>query len=191
MRSQLHAKAQRLLIEEAATSDFPLIECGDPQRDSQGFRDCLGLFSTGVAVVTAQVGAFRVGVTVNSFSSVSLDPPLVLWAIGRRSRSFGLFERADHFCVNILSAGQVHLARQFAKSADDKFLGVPCTPGTDGQPVISGAAATLECAVETRYPGGDHVIILGRVKRFARRNEEPLVFSRGRFCTASEHQSSN
>lgn len=142
----------------------------------------LGSFATGVAVVTTQgEDGAPVGVTVNSFNSVSLDPPLVLWSLSLRAPSLRAFRSHDYFAVNILAADQERLCMQFAKPAADKFAGVAFAAGRSGVPLIGGAAATLECSTYARYPGGDHEIYLGEILSLHAEAREPLVLHRGAF----------
>jgi flavin reductase (DIM6/NTAB) family NADH-FMN oxidoreductase RutF len=147
-------------------------------------RDTFGRFATGVTVVTARSpdGKLR-GVTVNSFSAVSLDPPLVLWSLRRNAPSLADFAASSHFAVNVLSAEQAGIAQRFAQAHSDKFQSVAWAPGLGGCPLIDGALATFECIVERQIEGGDHVIFLGRVGGSACRDGDPLVFNAGRYCT--------
>jgi flavin reductase (DIM6/NTAB) family NADH-FMN oxidoreductase RutF len=150
--------------------------------DPRDFRSALGTFTTGVTVVTMRcLDGSPVGLTCNSFSSVSLSPPLVLWSLSLRSPNLSNFLQAPHFAVNILAETQVELARRFAQPLANKFDGVTHASGTTGVPLIAGAAAHLECRNETRYYSGDHVIFLGHVLHYAWRDCTPLVFSRGRY----------
>ena len=153
---------------------------GDPT--GRRFRTMLGQFATGVAVITtcAEDGAL-VGVTCNSFTSVSLDPPLILWSIANASASGPTFTKGRAFAVNILAAVQESLALRFARSGNEKFVGTPWEPGLDGAPLLDGCVAYMECRVEERYPGGDHAIILGAVERYVNREREPLLFHSGEF----------
>ena len=162
-------------------------ESGNPSDDSRAFRRCLSQFGTGVTVITAQAGDDRAGVTVNSFSSLSLEPPLILWAINRQSKSYPVFEAATHFAVNILASDQIEVSRCFATPAEDKFAQVAWTSGEWGTPVLANVLATLECESEARYEGGDHILILGRVKRFSRFEKDPLLFVQGRYGVAVDH----
>lgn len=155
--------------------------------DTRSFRRCLGQYATGVTIVTTRVGDDRAGVTANSFASVSLDPPLVLWSISRTSRSFGLFEHCKNFTVNILAKDQASVSQHFSSGEADKFSGVKWSEGLEGVPVIHGSVAVFECTVEALYPGGDHVILLGRVRNFTRYEGEPLLFSQGRYGIAEDH----
>jgi flavin reductase (DIM6/NTAB) family NADH-FMN oxidoreductase RutF len=150
--------------------------------DSSAIRRALGSFVTGVTVVTARShdGAFA-GVTVNSFNSVSLEPPLVLWSISLAAPSRAIFRDAANFAVNILAHDQSDLAMRFARPAADKFAGVAFTPGLGGAPLLNGAAAHFECETFQRYPGGDHEIIVGQVRRITQSDQLPLAFHRGQF----------
>ncbi|MES2535652.1 MAG: flavin reductase [Pseudomonadota bacterium] len=163
------------------------LEQGDTLDDPRAFRRCLAQFSTGVNVITTQSDGKPVGVTANSFSSLSMDPPLVLWSIGRGSRSFSAFTTAKHFTVNILSSEQVDVAQGFSSRAEDKFAGIDWHPGSLGSPVVSGVIAVLECETETIHDGGDHVILIGRVKRYARFPGNALLYAQGRYAVAEDH----
>ncbi|HMM54831.1 MAG TPA: flavin reductase family protein [Candidatus Desulfobacillus sp.] len=152
------------------------------ENDHRALRDALGAFATGVAVVTAVRPDGRpAGLTVNSFNTVSLDPPLVLWSLSRRSPSLAAFRQASHFAVNILSAGQQALSERFARRDSDKFAGIDWQAGLGGAPLLPGCCAVLECGNEARHDGGDHLVFIGRVERFARSEAPPLVYHRGRY----------
>ena len=154
--------------------------------DVREFRKALGTFPTGVAVVTTRApsGAF-VGLTINSFSSLSLEPPLVLWSLQLASPSLGAFDRARHFAVNILAEGQVELSRRFASQVPNKFSDLEVHAGIEGVPLIAGCAARLECRAAARHNGGDHVIFIGQVERFEYdARKRPLVFYAGRYHAA-------
>lgn len=160
---------------EAGTAEMP-----DPDR--RGFRTALGRYPTGVTVVTTRTpDGVAVGMTVNSFASVSLDPPLVLWSVGDDASCADVFAAAPRYVVNVLAADQEGLARRFALPEADRFDGVPTHPGLADIPLIDGALTVLECRLETVYPGGDHRILLGRVERFATRGGKPLLFHEGMF----------
>lgn len=157
----------------------------------RALRDALGAFPTGVAVVTARSAeGLPVGVTVNSFASLSLEPPLVLWSLNLKSPSLAIFEQASHFAVNVLSAEQAHLSRRFATPAPDKFDGLEVSEGAGGAPVLAGTAACFECRTEARYPGGDHRLFIGHVEHYSHdKTRAPLLFHRGRYREAGEHLS--
>lgn len=151
-----------------------------PPPDAQAFRLALGRFPTGVCIMTTLGGAGEpVGLTVSSFNSVSLDPPLVLWSLQRRSPSLPVFRDAQRFAVSVLAEDQAALSNRFASRIPDRFAGVRTSPGSGGLPLIDGAAAHFECATWRHYDGGDHLIILGRVERFAHWLRAPLVFACG------------
>jgi 4-hydroxyphenylacetate 3-hydroxylase, reductase component len=164
-----------------------LAEEGDPKDDQRGFRRALGQFATGVAVMTARSGDKLVGVTANSFSSVSLDPPLILWSLELRAQSLAVFREASHFAVNVLAHDQVALSTRFARSSLDKFTAAEWKPGHSGVPLLAGVAAHLECAREAEHDGGDHVIFIGRVEHYARFEREVLLFAHGRYGLAVDH----
>lgn len=162
------------------------IEAGDPSADPAAFRRCLGQFGTGVTVITAASGDDLVGMTANSFSSVSLNPPLILWSTKRTSQSFAAFQAATHFAVNVLSNDQIGLSKHFGRSGGDKFIDVAWTPGIGGAPLLVGTLCSFECRKTAEYPGGDHLIMLGEVQRFARYERGALLFAQGRYCQAAD-----
>lgn len=145
------------------------------------YRAVMGSFPTGVTVMTAGGDGLRCGVTASSFNTVSLDPPLILWSLGLKAPSLANFRESGHFAVNVLAAGQKDIALQFARPAADKFAGIETFTGVTGAPLIRGALAHVECRVWSRYPGGDHEIMLGEVVALRRGDGAPLVFSGGAF----------
>lgn len=159
------------------------------QGDMRRFRDALGAFATGVCVITARgpAGAGQrqgqgsaVGITANSFASLSLDPPLVLWSPARASRRFAAFTAARHFAIHVLAEDQFALGRHFAlQGLDFDLPGVSTSP--DGVPLLPGCLARFECRQEAVHDGGDHALIVGRVLRATSRPGTPLVFSAGRY----------
>ncbi|QLF93375.1 flavin reductase family protein [Pseudomonas sp. ABC1] len=155
--------------------------------DPRAFRRALGNFATGVTVMTAASGEQRVGVTANSFNSVSLEPALVLWSIDKRSSSHGVFEQASHFAVNILAADQIDLSNRFARSRDDKFADVVCETGLGGAPLLSDCAARFQCERYQQIDGGDHWILLGRVVAFDDLGRAPLLYHQGAYCAVLPH----
>ena len=159
------------------------------ESDARALRRCFGQFGTGVTVITTQIGDERAGVTANSFSSLSLDPPLVLWSIKRTSRSFGAFEKAEHFAVNILSADQINVSQAFSGPQTDKFAGLDFIAGKTGSPTVPSAIAVIECQVKERLDGGDHIIIIGRVLHFSESPGNALLFCQGRYAVAIDHPS--
>ena len=148
--------------------------------DTTSFRKALGNFATGVTIITARAeDGSLAGVTANSFSSVSLEPPLVLWSLDRSSPSLTTMEKASHFCVNVLSEHQEDLCMRFAKSSDDKFIGIDYEEALGGAPIFEGCLALFECRNIIHHDGGDHVIIVGEVERFKVYEGKPLIFFQG------------
>jgi flavin reductase (DIM6/NTAB) family NADH-FMN oxidoreductase RutF len=147
------------------------------------FRIALGCFATGVTIITALGPRGElVGNTVNSFTSVSLDPPLILWCMGRHALSLKAYLSTDQFAVNILSEEQIALSARFARSKEDKWAGVGYETGSLGMPVLTGAAAIFECKTRHTYMGGDHVIFVGEVMAAAFDPErKPLAFHQGKY----------
>ncbi|WOR16307.1 flavin reductase family protein [Hyphomonas sp. FCG-A18] len=156
--------------------------------DQRVLRDALGLFVTGVTVITTKgIDGESVGLTANSFNSVSLDPPLVLWSIGTRSKSLPAFAQADHFAVHILGENQIELSQRFARSGADKFASLPVTKGIGDVPLLEGCAARLECSIYDRHAAGDHVIYLGEVQRLVHnQNARPLVYHGGQYAELAD-----
>jgi flavin reductase (DIM6/NTAB) family NADH-FMN oxidoreductase RutF len=156
-----------------------------PSFSASDFRAALGMFATGVTIVTGRDADGKlVGLTANSFNSVSLDPPLVLWSLARSAGSMPTFERGSHYAVNILAASQHALAERFTSKRIDRFADVVFTEGAGGAPVLDGAAAVFECFNRSRYEEGDHVIFVGEVERCSwRAGVPPLIFHGGRYFT--------
>jgi len=155
--------------------------------DSRAFRDALGHFATGVAVVTARAPAGEtVGLTINSFASVSLDPPLVLWSLDRGSDRFQAFMQADHFAVNILSDENLPLSQRLSRKGERHLHDEPLLSSAYDLPLLGHALAHFECRVEARHEGGDHVIFVGRVLSFGHQDHrKPLLYYRGRYRSLS------
>ena len=149
------------------------------------FRASLGMFATGVTVVTARApDGTLVGLTANSFNSVSLSPPLVLWSLAHHAGSMALFRSGSHYAINVLAADQRLLAERFARRGIDRFEGTAWRPGLTGAPVIDGAVAVFECSHHGQHEAGDHIVFVGRVAHCRRRvGVAPLVFHGGRFFT--------
>lgn len=158
----------------------------NPVHDSRALRRALGQYGTGVAVITTLSAGAPVGMTVNSFAAVSLDPPLILWAVQNTSGRAAAFIGAEHFTVNVLSAGQVEVSRIVASPAagTDAFSQIEWTEGLGGAPLIDGAIARFECRSHDVLPGGDHQILVGRVERCTVMEGEPLLFVQGGYATA-------
>jgi flavin reductase (DIM6/NTAB) family NADH-FMN oxidoreductase RutF/DNA-binding MarR family transcriptional regulator len=155
--------------------------------DPRILRRALGNFATGVIVATASDGEDRVGVTANSFSSVSLDPPLILWSIDKRSGSLPVFRRASHFAVNILAMDQIELSNRFARPHEDRYAGVPWRPGLGGCVLLDGASANFQCERTGILEGGDHWILVGRVLAFEDKGTAPLLYHQGSYAMALPH----
>jgi flavin reductase (DIM6/NTAB) family NADH-FMN oxidoreductase RutF len=153
--------------------------------DQNDFRQGLGLFPTGVTIVTTEADE-PIGMTVSSFNTVSLDPPLVLWSIDRRSLSLDTFTKCEHFAINVLSKDQQDLSNRFASKGADKFADTPFTKGAGGSPLLESCIAQLECKTWQTYDGGDHVIIVGEVLNYRYdKTLEPLVFYAGNYAELS------
>ena len=151
--------------------------------DTGAFRHALGQFPTGVCVVTAMVDGTRLGMTVSSFNSLSLDPPLVLFSIDRRAASLPLWERAETVAVHILAENQKDISNRFARALANKWEGMSVSQGVRGAPLLPGVAAVFECAVSTRHDGGDHTLFILAVERFLSfADRGPLVFGKGRYA---------
>jgi len=155
-----------------------------PSVDPDELRRCLGSFVTGVTVMTAlDEDGNLVGMTANSFTSLSLDPPLIVWSLRLSSRSFNTYQSAARFTVNILAEDQVDISNRFASSGVDRFEGVAYTPGLGGVPLINGCVSYLECSLEASYPGGDHVLFIGRVERIHTHEGRPLAYGSGGYLS--------
>ena len=146
------------------------------------FRDALGSFVTGVTIVTTHDSEGRpFGLTANSFNSVSLDPPMVLWSLSLESRTLPVFRDAEYWAVHILAADQQGMSDRFARPGEGKFAGLDFEDGPEGAPRIAGYAARFGCRAQFEYEGGDHAIFLGEVVDFDRREAEPLIYHGGQY----------
>ncbi|MTE01107.1 hypothetical protein GIY56_12455 [Paracoccus sp. YIM 132242] len=151
--------------------------------DAREFRRALGTFPTGVCIVTTRSGdGTAIGVTCSSFNSVSLDPPLVLWSLGKGAYSRPVFQEAEHWTVNLLSADQEDLSNRFARPGEDKFKDVATETGLGRVPMLTQCCARFQCRREHVYEGGDHIILVGRVLAFDRCDRLPLVFHSGQYA---------
>ncbi len=167
-----------------AIADLPCQSCDSgPTLAAKGlccrdFRSTLGSFATGVTVITALTPEGEpIGVTISSFNSVSLDPPLILWSLSLNSPNIEAFSSASHYAVNILSVDQQDISDRFASRRADRFAGIPTRTGLSDIPLLEGCCAWFECTNEAHYPGGDHLIFVGHVERFALGETElPLIF---------------
>lgn len=154
--------------------------------DPREFRKTLGTFTTGVTIITTRDGdGAPVGITANSFNSVSLEPPMVLWSLARSSRSLSAFDQAEHWAVHILSAEQEALSNRFARSGSDKFGDVAVETGIGEVPLLPRCTSRLQCRTLFKYEGGDHIIFVGEVLAFDRNDEPPLVFHGGQYAVAA------
>lgn len=161
-----------------------------PAFDQRQFRDALAQLPTGVTIICTRVTQAAaeggqnpryVGFTANSFNSVSLDPPLVLWTIAARSASLGAFEAAERYAVNVLSSEQADLARRFSRPHTDRFAGVAHRLGWSDAPLIDGCVAWIECRHHGRHAAGDHVVFVGEVVTVERARGDALLFHQGQF----------
>lgn len=156
--------------------------------DTRAFRRALGNFATGVTVVTAAAeDGRRVGVTANSFNSVSLDPPLVLWSIDKRSSSHEVFEAASHFAVNVLAADQIDTSNNFARPRENRFAEIAFDAGAGGAPVLADCAARFHCEKYQQVDGGDHWIMIGKVVAFDDFGRSPLLYHQGAYSMVLPH----
>ena len=159
--------------------------------DQREFRNALGRFATGVTVITTVGPSGKPeGMTANSFSGLSLEPPLVQWCIGKSSPTHDIFAGAEHFVINILRADHQHLSNQFATPAEDKFAGVDWRPGLGGCPIIGEPLALFECRNAAQHAGGDHTILIGAVERFEYHEGAPLLFSSGKYALTAPYPDS-
>ena len=157
--------------------------------DAKKFRHALGQFPTGVTVITTlDKAGDPIGVTASSFNSVSMDPPLVLWSVGKKAYSAKIFEEVKHFNVNVLGEAQVDISNTCAKQGTDKFANIDYESGIDGCPILKDTAACFECKTWKLYDGGDHIIVVGEVIKYQSNSDiKPLVFARGSYAVTAAH----
>lgn len=157
--------------------------------DVRQFRNALAAYATGVAIITTRTALdrTRIGVTVNSFNSVSVEPPMVLWSLAKSAHSRPAFEVAEFWCVHILSERQDNLANRFASPGVDKFSGIETVDGLGGTPLLAECAAWLQCRSAFKYEGGDHIILVGEVLALERNSLPALVFHDGRYAVTRPH----
>ena len=197
-RGVLHARSGHcyhhrfsILDRDAAVPALPKPAAGHdpasgtpPPFTERHFRDALAQFATGVTVICAQAGDGRfVGFTANSFNSVSLDPPLIVWNLADTGSNLAAFRSATRYTVNVLAHDQVELARRFSRPHADRFAGVPYRIGAAGAPLIEGCVAWFECRHHAVHRAGDHVLFIGEVDTCERRNGLGLVFHHGHYAT--------
>ena len=148
------------------------------------FKTALGQFASGVTIITAlDPAGDPVGLTATSFASLSLDPPLVLFCLANSASCFDAFERAEAFAVNILAHGQDELSNRFASRGEDKFRDAGTDRGSLGSPYLDGALVRMECSIQNRHPGGDHVIYIGQVEQVELGDGAPLLYFQGKYHT--------
>ena len=154
-----------------------------PSFSKAEFRQALGMFATGVTIISARApDGSLVGLTANSFNSVSLDPPLILWSLGLKARSLEQFKGCEYYAVNVLTAHQTDLAMNFSRSDGNRFEGVDYDLGFGGTPIIKGSLATFECSNRSQYEEGDHIIFVGHVQRVTATKGQALIYQDGRFA---------
>ncbi len=147
---------------------------------SRRFRNALGMFATGITVVTTRSPAGEaIGLTVNSFNSVSLDPPLIVWSLSNDLPSRGVFEGCEYYAINVLAEDQAELSQRFASRLDDKFAGLDFETGVGGIPLLKGCCARFECRNTVRHEGGDHLVFISEVLSFDREDRQPLLYFAG------------
>lgn len=163
----------------------------DTQFDKRDFRTALGQFPTGVTVITTiDENGEPIGCTASSFNSVSVEPALVLWSVDKGAFSAKIFEKAEHFTVNILSEEQMDISNKFAGRGEDKFKDVSYSKGLGDSPLLEGCGAQFECKTWNVYEGGDHLIIVGEVMEYSHDVAlSPLVFSQGNYAVTTSHPS--
>lgn len=170
------------MLQAQTATPFPV----PPAQPKPELRHAFGRFATGIAVITTLDGDGRpYGLTVNSFASVSMDPPMISWNVIRGSTAHATIARAGRFVVNILAKSQRHVAQQMTGPIEHRFAGVPYHPSSSGLPVIGDTLATFECDTYSMIAAGDHDIVLGTVKQFEHREGRPLVYWGGGYATAT------
>lgn len=175
----MHAPVQ---VAAAAAAPAGSAAAPDAELPPGELRAALARFATGVTIVTClDAQGRRVGLTCNSFNALSLDPPLVLWSLRRRSPSLAAFVAATHFAVNVLAEAQIDLSRRFAHAGGDRFATGAWQRGLGGAPRLDGAASCFECQTVSHQDAGDHVLFIGRVRRLARSAHAPLLFHGGHY----------
>jgi 3-hydroxy-9,10-secoandrosta-1,3,5(10)-triene-9,17-dione monooxygenase reductase component len=157
----------------------------DREGHARRFRRALGAFATGVTIVTTRDAKGRdLGLTANSFNSVSLDPPMVLWSLAKTARSLPAFVAASHFAIHVLAADQEELSLRFATRGSEKFAGLTLERGASQVPLLRGCAARFQCRTASRHEAGDHMIFVGEVEAFDHSDLPELLFHRGRYALA-------
>jgi flavin reductase (DIM6/NTAB) family NADH-FMN oxidoreductase RutF len=155
--------------------------------DSKDLRQAFGRFGTGVTVITTRApDGRRIGITANSFNTVSLEPPIVLWSLSIASPNLQAFSAAGRFAVNVLALEQIDLSRRFSRPSEDRFAGVEFSEGPAGVPVLTGCAATIECTIHLEQVVGDHVLFLGQVERYSYAHAAPLLVLNGQYMRGAD-----
>ena len=178
-------RASNIFMPNVISTSLQATQAQAPGFSSAEFRASLAMFATGVTIVTARTATGElVGLTANSFNSVSLTPPLVLWSLSQAASSMAAFSTGSHYAINILAADQKELAERFSSKRADRWDGVAFADGVAGAPLLAGAAASFECFNRSRYQEGDHVIFVGEVERCSHRDgAAPLLYHGGKFYT--------
>lgn len=159
-----------------------------PSFDSQSFRQALSQFATGITVITTKhPDGYFIGLTASSFNSVSLEPPLVLWSLGNTSSNMAAFKHCSHYIVNVLSAEQLSLAKQFSSKSMDRFAGVDFTLSPQGIPVLKGVSSWFICKNRSQYSEGDHVIFVGEVEQCHASPQPALIYHGSQFLKSSDN----
>lgn len=162
------------------------MEQNTPNFDPRDFRRALGMFATGVTIVTARAGdGTPVGITANSFNSVSLQPPMVLWSLAKNARSLPVFSEGQHWNVHILANTQEELSNRFSRAGEDKFAGLQLEDSVNGAPLIPGCSARFQCRTAFQYEGGDHIIFVGEVLAYDASGLPPLLYVTGNYALAA------
>lgn len=166
-------------LSDPCSEDLPLRTCWDHRQ----LRQALGRFATGVTVITTRTEDGRsIGLTANSFSSLSLDPALVLWSLGTKQGSSAIFRATSHFAINILSADQIELSRRFSSPVEDRFQGVDFEKDRYAAPLIKGCAAWLICRNRQQLQFGDHILFIGELEALGLRDDPLLLFHDGKYA---------
>lgn len=163
---------------------FHAVDPNEPKK----LRNLLGQYATGVTIITTRgQDGRKIGMTANSFSSLSLDPPLILWSLSKTAPSLPDFNAADHFAIHMLAQEHHALSNHFARGSADKFEGIAHANSEEGIPLLDNALVTLVCENHQQLDGGDHIIFIGKVSRYHQREGEPLVFHGGQYRAVTAH----
>jgi flavin reductase (DIM6/NTAB) family NADH-FMN oxidoreductase RutF len=178
------AAADAVRIDDVARTKLPKPRLEEPS--AKAFRHVLGHYATGVAVITGMTPAGPAGMAVNSFTSVSLQPPAVLFCPAHSSSTWPHLRTARHLAINILSNAQHEVSQRFACRQVDRFAGTQWTPGTEGAPLLEGALGWIECSIESEIPVGDHTVVIASVQQLGKHAnvEDPLIFFRGGYLAS-------